>query len=236
MNQMGQPGAVESDQKIVVYIFDDVVEFGGEAVQRDLLPAVLPAFMMAATPDTDCGLRQGAVYGIGVSASAGGTHFGPYVNQAAQVLVNCIQHQDSYTAGNGAATDNAVSALGKLCDFHAERFTSSRVVIEQHWLPRLPLIVDEEESITVTNHLCTMLENAQRASLVLGSNYESLGRVLHVLTTVITSDRKEGICNKSLKARIQTLLQGMKNGLPAQALQSAVGQLAPQMQQVFMQQ
>jgi len=28
----------------------------------------------------------------------------------------------------------------------------------------------------------------------------------------------------------------MKNGLPAQALQSAVGQLAPQMQQVFMQQ
>ena len=67
MNQMGQPGAVESDQKIVVYIFDDVVEFGGEAVQRDLLPAVLPAFMMAATPDTDCGLRQGAVYGIGVS-------------------------------------------------------------------------------------------------------------------------------------------------------------------------
>ena len=109
-------------------------------------------------------------------------------------------------AGNGAATDNAVSALGKLCDFHAERFTSSRVVIEQHWLPRLPLIVDEEESITVTNHLCTMLENAQRASLVLGSNYESLGRVLHVLTTVITSDRKEGICNKSLKARIQTLV------------------------------
>ena len=33
MEQMGQQGAIESDQKIVVYIFDDVVEFGGEEVR-----------------------------------------------------------------------------------------------------------------------------------------------------------------------------------------------------------
>ena len=33
MEKMGQQGAIESDQKIVVYIFDDVVEFGGEEVR-----------------------------------------------------------------------------------------------------------------------------------------------------------------------------------------------------------
>jgi importin-5 len=235
MQQMGQQGAIESDQKIVVYIFDDVVEFGGEVVQRDLLPSILPAFLSAATPDTDCGLRQGAVYGIGVSASAGGQHFRPYVNQAAQVLMNCITNPEAYEGGNGAASDNAVSALGKLCDCHAEHFQSSRMLLEQQWLPRLPLLVDEEESITVTTHLCTMLANQQRTQLVLGPNYESLGRVIHILTTVITSDRRMGICNKALRVNIQTLLNQMKSQLPAQALQSAAAQLNSQQQQVLMQ-
>ena len=41
MEQMGQQGAIESDQKIVVYIFDDVVEFGGEEVRAFVLSLFL---------------------------------------------------------------------------------------------------------------------------------------------------------------------------------------------------
>ena len=57
--------------------------------------------MIASTPDTEAGLRQGAVYGIGVSASAGGAHFAPYINDAVQVLINCISHPSAFQDGNG---------------------------------------------------------------------------------------------------------------------------------------
>ena len=72
-----------------------------QQVQRELLPSILPAFMIASTPDTEAGLRQGAVYGIGVSASAGGAHFAPYINDAVQVLINCISHPSAFQDGNG---------------------------------------------------------------------------------------------------------------------------------------
>ena len=234
LQQMGQQGAIESDQKIVVYIYDDVVEFGGDLVQSQLLPQILPSFMTASSPDTDCGLRQGAVYGLGVAAASGGTHFAPFVQQTAQVILNCITHADAYEGMNGAASDNAVSALGKLCDVHCERFPSAQQLIETQWLPRLPLTSDEEESVTVTNHLCAMIENPQRSSLVLGTNFEQLGRVLNVLMTVITSDRSEGLWNKKLKVRIQQLLGAIKAGVPPQAFQNGVNQLPANFQQ-FMQ-
>ena len=159
---------------------------------------------------SDCGLRQGAVYGLGVAAASGGTHFAPFVQQTAQVILNCITHADAYEGMNGAASDNAVSALGKLCDVHCERFPSAQQLIETQWLPRLPLTSDEEESVTVTNHLCAMIQNPQRSSLVLGTNFEQLGRVLNVLMTVITSDRSEGLWNKKLKVRIQQLWGQLK--------------------------
>ena len=57
--------------------------------------------MIASTPETEAGLRQGAVYGIGVSASAGGAHFAPYINDAVQVLINCISHPSAFKEGNG---------------------------------------------------------------------------------------------------------------------------------------
>ena len=183
---------------------------------------------------SDCGLRQGAVYGLGVAAASGGTHFAPFVQQTAQVILNCITHADAYEGMNGAASDNAVSALGKLCDVHCERFPSAQQLIETQWLPRLPLTSDEEESVTVTNHLCAMIENPQRSSLVLGTNFEQLGRVLNVLMTVITSDRSEGLWNKKLKVRIQQLLRAIKAGVPPQAFQNGVKQLPANFQQ-FMQ-
>lgn len=126
-----------------------------------------------------------------------------------------------------------MSALGKLCDVHAERFPSSRAVLESHWLPRLPLTSDNEESIAVTSHLCDMLEKPNRTQLVMGTSFESLGRILHIFCTVVTSDRRKGLCNKTLRGRITKLLQGMKSAVPAQVFQGAVAQLPSNMQQMF---
>ena len=88
------------------------------------------------------------------------------------------------------------------------------------------------------------VDHPQRSSLVLGTNFEQLGRVLkvmcilvyficacHVLMTVITSDRSEGLWNKKLKVRIQQLLGAIKAGVPPQAFQNGVNQLPANFQQ-----
>jgi hypothetical protein len=233
MQQMGQKNSIETDQKIVVYIYDDVVEFGGNMVQSQLLPQILPSFMINATPDADCGLRQGAVYGLGVAAAVGGNYFTPYLNQTVEVLMNCITDPHAYEGNSGAATDNAISALGKLCDAHFESFPSASQIIDTHWLQRLPLRVDEEESITVSNHLCSMLENQQRNMLVLGTNFKNLAKVITILMSVLTSKKSDGLWNKDLKERIQKILGALKQGIPQPALQDALTRVPPNFAQAF---
>ena len=119
MQQMAQKGGLSSDRKIVVYIFDDVVEFGGEEVQRDLMPQIFPSFLSSTKPEEEASLRQGCAYGIGVCATQGGQHFVPYVSHAAKALVECISHPEASGPANSAATDNCISSLGKVCSYHA---------------------------------------------------------------------------------------------------------------------
>eukprot|EP00946_MAST-07B_sp_MAST-7B-sp1_P002315 g2315.t1 len=95
MQQMAQNGALASDRKIVVYIFDDVVEFGGEQVQSSLMPQIFPSFLSSTKPDEEASLRQGCAYGIGVCAEKGGQHFAKYVPLAAKALVECISHPEA---------------------------------------------------------------------------------------------------------------------------------------------
>ena len=131
MQQMAQKGGLSSDRKIVVYIFDDVVEFGGEEVQRDLMPQIFPSFLSSTKPEEEASLRQGCAYGIGVCATQGGQHFVPYVSHAAKALVECISHPEASGPANSAATDNCISSLGKVCSYHAGVLTNCRGILLQ---------------------------------------------------------------------------------------------------------
>ena len=131
MQQMSQPNSLESDRKMVIFIYDDVVEFGGAQVQQTLLPVMFPAFLEATSPHEQRSLRQGGAYGIGVSASSGGQFFTPYATTAAQALVACISTPDAFDSANGPASDNCVSALGKCIAYHAAHLPNARLLMVQ---------------------------------------------------------------------------------------------------------
>lgn len=233
MQQMSQPNSLESDRKMVIFIYDDVVEFGGAQVQQTLLPVMFPAFLEATSPHEQQSLRQGGAYGIGVSASSGGQFFTPYATTATQALVACISTPDAFDSANGPASDNCVSALGKCIAYHAAHLPNARLLMVQHFLPKLPLRSDEEESRAVTNHFCAMLEDVNMNRLVLGASCETLGPVLSILGQVVGSKRDEGICNKALRTRIATLIRGMAQSIPQQTFTAALGQVQPQVQQIL---
>ena len=97
---------------------------------------------------------QAAVYGIGICAEFGGSAFRPHTGgmcwicreldlsivicllklmslfistEALSRLYNVIKHPNALDLDNAMAYDNAVSALGKICQFHHDSIDASQV-------------------------------------------------------------------------------------------------------------
>lgn len=54
------------------------------------------------------------------------------------------------------ATDNAISAIGKICELHPDAVNSAQILAG--WLSYLPLKKDVEEAKLVHGQLCRLLE------------------------------------------------------------------------------
>lgn len=232
--RMSQEGAIASDRKIVVFVYDDLLEFGGPQVHARLLPHILDVMIRSATPEEDRGVRQGAVYGIGVGAEHGGSYFSSYAQRCATALIRCIAHNDSMDDFNGNATDNAISALGKICLCHAGALGSDSAtqILQQYWLGKMPLQNDAEESVVVTKRLCDSMQNPQLAQLICGAQLQNLMQVFSVLFSVAASDPREELCNDEVRSRIASLLKQL---YARPELQPVVRQLPAQAQQLFAQ-
>ncbi|KAJ6713497.1 hypothetical protein OIU79_009476 [Salix purpurea] len=84
-------------------------------------------FLLEACNDENSDVRQAAVYGLGVCAEFGGSVFKSLVREALSRLNVVIRHPNAKQADNVMAYDNAVSALGKICQFHRDSIDSAQV-------------------------------------------------------------------------------------------------------------
>ena len=88
----------------------------------------------------------------------------PHIGEATGKLMGLLSQPDARAESNEDATDNAVSALGKICLKHADATDVSQVL--PHWLEYQPLKADLEEAAVCHNQLCALLES--NSALVLG--------------------------------------------------------------------
>ncbi|KAH9728481.1 TOG domain-containing protein [Citrus sinensis] len=142
------------ERRIAICIFDDVMEHCREAALK-YYDTYLP-FLLEACNDEHPDVRQAAVYGIGVCAEFGGSVFKPLVGEALSRLDFVIRHPNALHSDNVMAYDNAVSALGKICQFHRDSIDAAQVV--PAWLSCLPLKGDLIEAKVVHAQLCSMVE------------------------------------------------------------------------------
>lgn len=77
-------------------------------------------------------------------------------------MVNAANARDE---DNGFATDNAISALGKMILYQPEALAANRTAAVGMFLNYLPVTVDEEEGIKVHGCLCSLLERGEPALL-----------------------------------------------------------------------
>ncbi|KAL7227061.1 hypothetical protein ACSBR1_022013 [Camellia fascicularis] len=210
------------ERRIAICIFDDVAEQCHEAALK-YYDTYLP-FLLEACNDMNPDVRQAAVYGLGVCAEFGGSVFKPLVLEALSTLNVVIRDPNALQPENIMAYDNAVSALGKICQFHRESIDSAQVV--PAWLSCLPIKGDLIEAKVVHDQLCSMVERSDRE--LLGPNNQYLPKIVAVFAEVLCAGKE--LATEQTASRMINLLRQLQQTLPPSTLASTWSSLQPQQQ------
>ena len=71
-------------------------------------------------------------------------------------LLSVIQDPESRSVENLPATENAISAVTKICKYHGGLVNVNEIL--PHWLSWLPVWEDEDEAVHIYNYLCDLIE------------------------------------------------------------------------------
>ena len=226
------PGASVSSRRVAVFLFDDLVEYGGVAEGQEVehlfaafLPHLISYVALYPPPTTpppptppsrqDGSLRQACAYGLGVCAAHHPAAFLPYVEPALAALLSVIDDLPARLAedaqGSTTDVDNAISALGKVAGMEVggrEPYAG----LWGRWVYALPLREDEEEGLWVYGQLVRLVEGGVGGGGAGGGVMGDEGCRLHVLwvLSVVVNSR---FVDEELNARIQALLQRMKRDI-----------------------
>eukprot|EP00249_Psilotum_nudum_P013400 c24308_g1_i1 orf=266-3634(-) len=210
------------ERRIAICIFDDVAEQCREMGTK-YYDTFLP-FLLEACTDADADVRQAAVYGVGVCAEFGGPKFKPIIGEALSKLTEVISQPTAFQSDNIMATDNAVSALGKICVYQRDGIDASQVV--PAWLSCLPIRGDLVEAKIVHELLCSMVERSDQQ--LLGLNNQYLPKIIAVFAEVLSAGND--LATDQTIARMVNLLRHLQQTLPPPALASTWSSLQPQQQ------
>ncbi|XP_047316709.1 importin-5-like [Impatiens glandulifera] len=217
----GKDKTVE-ERRIAICIFDDVAEHCRDAALK-YYETYLP-FLLEACNDENADVRQASVYGLGVCAEFGGPAFRPLVGEALSRLNRVIADPNALKSENVMAYDNAVSALGKICQFHRESINSSQVL--PAWLNCLPIKGDLLEAKVVHDQLCSMVERSDTE--LLGPNNQYLPKIVTVFAEVLCAGKD--LATEQTASRMINLLRQLQQTLPPATLASTWSSLHPQQQ------
>uniref|UniRef100_A0A6Q2YWX7 Importin-5 n=1 Tax=Esox lucius TaxID=8010 RepID=A0A6Q2YWX7_ESOLU len=180
------PSRPWADRQWGLCIFDDVVEHCSPSSFKYADYFLRP--MLQSLCDTSPEVRQAAAYGVGVMAQYGGDNYRPFCTEALPLLVGVIQSPESKVKENVNATENCISAVGKVMRFRPECANVNEIL--PHWLSWLPLNEDKEEAVHTFDFLCDLIESNN--PIVLGPDNANLPKIFQIIA--------EGVANESVKS------------------------------------
>ena len=72
------------------------------------------------------------------------------------LLIKVIQDPESRNVENLSPTENAISAVTKICKHLPSAVNTAEVL--PHWLSWLPVYEDEDEAVHIYGYLCDLVE------------------------------------------------------------------------------
>eukprot|EP00898_Chlorokybus_atmophyticus_P005983 jgi/Chlat1/6386/Chrsp44S05759 len=224
-----QTSCTPNERRIAICILDDVIEFGSDnQATLKYLQQFMPVLMEGSTDDhpdvRQASIIAASVYGLGVCAQFSGQHIGPYCNEILMRLNAVVSRPDARSGANEMATDNAVSAVGKICQYQRDATDVSKVI--PAWLAYLPLRGDKVEAQLVHEQLTSMVE--QQDAQLLGPSMQHLPRIVSIFAEVLAAGTE--LASDKVVARMVALLRQLQQTLPPDAMAAAWSSLSQQQQ------
>ncbi|XP_061745785.1 importin-5 [Nerophis ophidion] len=206
------PNRPWADRQWGLCIFDDVVEHCSPSSFKYAEYFLQP--MLQSLCDNSPEVRQAAAYGVGVMAQYGGESYRPFCTEAIPLLVRVIQATDSRLKENVNATENCISAVGKVMRFRPECANVNEIL--PHWIKWLPLNEDKEEAVHTFDFLCDLIESNN--PIVLGPDNSNLPRLFLIIADGVANEsvKSEDACSKRLANVIRQVQ--VSGGLWAQCI------------------
>jgi len=210
-----------TDRQSGLCIYDDIIEFLGSKSIPYIGRVVLIAMQAAIDPDP--AVRQSAVYGVGLCAQFGGQHVAHLVPEMLSRLSHVITLPDARTPEFICPTENAIAAVGKLCQFQSQFVDLSKVL--PVWLSWLPVKEDDIESKVTYGQLCTFIESG--SPHLYGEGYQNLPKIFSVFADAFETS----LVDEELTMRMVNILKRLQTSLPVDLLQKVWNSLTSEQQQ-----
>eukprot|EP00268_Persea_americana_P066194 TRINITY_DN8961_c1_g1_i2.p1 TRINITY_DN8961_c1_g1~~TRINITY_DN8961_c1_g1_i2.p1 ORF type:complete len:599 (-),score=136.06 TRINITY_DN8961_c1_g1_i2:315-2111(-) len=218
--------APASEEKCVaICTFNDVAEHCGTSAARYY--GIFLPFLIEASVDDDADVRQAAVYGLGICAKNGDAWLEFFIKEALRALNRVISHQSAFQFENRMATDNAISALGKICEYRRDCIDATQVI--PVWLCHLPIRNDLREAKVLHQLFFTMV--ARLDPLLLGQSNQNLPKILSVFAEILIDGGD--LASEEMLAAIPGLLQKLKRAMEPAAFAHLWESLPPDSRKIL---
>ncbi|KAJ8031234.1 Importin-5 [Holothuria leucospilota] len=214
-----------TDRQWGLCIFDDLIEFTGSHAfkYKDYFLRPMLQYVCDNRPE----VRQAAAYGFGVLGKFGGPEFGPACAEGIKQLSSVIADPQSRSEENINATENAISAVGKILQHNQGNLSINVDEVLQLWFSWLPVWEDKEEASHVFKFLCDLIESNN--SVILGPNNSNLPRVVAVFAETFA---KEGLKDdEEVFRRCTMIIRQIQSN--SEVWSNCLGLLTPQQQQAL---
>jgi hypothetical protein len=179
--------------------------------------------LLAGASDKDANIRQCCVYGLGQAAQHRSDGFRQHAGPAVTSILAIIQAPDARSEENLSATENAVSALGKVLEFLPDCIDPGMGAL---YVQNLPIEEDEIEAKVVHGQLLRLLRASDPR--ILGENNAHLPKLVEIIVRVLAKGKT--LIEDEEAAGMIILLKQMQGALPAETFNGFVGALKPKQQ------
>jgi len=200
----------EEDQIMSLSMLTEIIQYGGDEGKNyvDAVLKVSQLYLSAGPGAATAPLRQSICYAIGVCATKKALN-GNDTQKWLGLLKNLVNADGSRSEENQDATENAISAIGKICKSYilpiTARVGGSQSNIFVDWMRMLPLINDEEERQFCDEYLLSLLKKSSLLKdMVEGKKTDLITKLLEIMAVSIVNDDKAKEEYKQLFGHLKT--------------------------------